>query len=217
MADTPIVGGGGGGVAPDFGRAGGAGGGGGCFIFAEDNAFTEGRFGAGGRGGGGGGALGDIDFLLIELSEALVLSKLSIVLSSESLRGLFVGSVVGVEGASGSSRFGDFLDGEFSTKIASPSSTESKLSCGGDVGLSNVIDPESPLLNIDGDCRKYCSGINEFPRFSLYGFPKFTINFDRMRACAESENSPVLGSKNVNGIASSSTDQVGDPSKQKQK
>lgn len=164
---------------PCFDRAGGAGGGGGgCF------AFAVGCFDAGGRGGGGGGVLGkdDIDFLLTELSETLVLSTLSIVLSSESLRGRFIGNVVGVEGTSDSSRFGDFLDGELNTKIASPSSTESKLSCGGDVGLSKVVDPKSPLLTIDGDCDRYFSGTNELARFSLYGLPKFTINFDRTRA-----------------------------------
>jgi hypothetical protein len=197
---------------PGFGRAGGAGGGGGCFEFAAMPTFADGRFGNGGRGGGGGGVLGNTGFLLTELSDALVLSKLSIVLSSESLRCLFTGNDDRVDGESDSSRFGDFRDGEFSTKIASPSSTESKLSCGGDVGLSNDVDPISPLRNMDGDCDKYFSGINESARFSLYGLPKLTINLDRTRACAESVNSPVFGSKKVNGIASSSTDHVGDPS-----
>lgn len=152
-AKTEVGRSGGGGGMPCFDRAGGIGGGAGCFAFAVDDDFTEGRFAAGGRGGGGGGALGecDIDFLLIELSEALALSALSTVPSSELLRGLFLGSGVGVKGDSDSSRFGDFLEGEFSTKIASPSSTESKLSCGGDVGLSKVIDPKSPLFTMDGD------------------------------------------------------------------
>jgi hypothetical protein len=36
--------------------------------------------------------------------------------------------------SSKSSRFGDDLDGEVRTKIASPSSTESKDSCGGEPG-----------------------------------------------------------------------------------
>ena len=150
----PVVGrGGGGGGMPCFGRAGGKGGGAGCFAFAVDDEFKEGCFAAGGRGGGGGGVLGecDIDFLLIELSEALVLSALSTVPSSELLRGLFLGSGVGVKGDSDSSRFGDFLEGEFNTKIASPSSTESKLSCGGDAGLSKVVDSKSPLFTMDGD------------------------------------------------------------------
>ena len=70
---------GGGGGMPCFGRAGGKGGGAGCFAFAVDDEFKEGCFAAGGRGGGGGGVLGecDIDFLLFELSEALVLSALN--------------------------------------------------------------------------------------------------------------------------------------------
>ena len=206
---TPDVGGGGGGGIPCFDREGGAGGGGGgCFVFTVD------FFGAGGRGGGGGGVLGkdEIDFLLTELSETQVLPKLSIVLSSESLRGRFIGNDGGVVCTSDSSRFGDFLEGELNTKLASPSSTESKLSWGGDVDPSKVDDPKSPLFAIDGDCDKYFSGTNESARFSLYGLPKFTINFDRTRACAESANSPVLGSKNASGMASSSTDQVGDPS-----
>jgi hypothetical protein len=54
--------------------------------------------------------------------------------------------------------------------------------------------------------------MRESARFSLYGLPKFTMSLDLTLACTESANSPVFGSKNVTGMASSSTDQTGDPS-----
>jgi hypothetical protein len=197
---------------------GGAAGRGGCFELDPGSDFNDVEcLGGGGRGGGGGGIVfddndDDMDFWLVGLSEQLALTILSIDLSSESLRGRFNAGDVGGVTVSGSSRFGDFLDGAFNTKIASPSSTESKESCGGDMGRWEVIDRTSPPFTMDGSWHRNFSGINELARFSLYGLPKFTINFEWTRICADSTNSPVFGSKNANGMASSSTDQTGEPS-----
>jgi hypothetical protein len=182
-----VVSGGGGGGTPLFGRDGGGGG-------SFDNFIDSFDFGAGGRGRGGGGITGTCDFFLSD--PVLVLLILSIV-SSDSPRGLLDGRMSGGSGVSASSLLGDLLDGKFKTKIASPSSTESNESDGVDDGdihkFVAEVDPNPPWRK-DGVCDKNFSGIKESARFSLYGFPKLTISFDRTRACSESSNSPVLGS-----------------------
>ena len=63
-----------------------------------------------------------------------------------------------------------------------------------------------------GRCEKNASGTIEFPRLSLYGFPKLMTSFARIRFSILSLNSAVLGSKNPNGKTSSLTDQFGEPS-----
>ena len=94
-------------------------------------------------------------------------------------------------------------------KIASPSSTlDEKESWGGD--------PCGVELDVcwwfDGHCDRNFSGTSADALLSLYAFPKFTISLARTRVCTESENCPVLESKKLIGITSSSTDHFGDPS-----
>jgi len=76
--------------------------------------------------GGGGGALAGLG------GTGGFLSPRLFVLSSELDRGRLGGG--GGVGSSGSSRLGELREGDFRTKIASPSSTESNESCGGDPG-----------------------------------------------------------------------------------
>ena len=152
---APFLGGGarGGGGALPLGGFGGFGGGFGALLLLGGREEALGCLDGG--GGGFGGAAG------------LLASPRLLVLSSEFERGR-LGGGGGVD-SSISSRLGDFRDGDFSTNMASPSSTESNESWGGDpggvLGLPNT-EPKPPCC-IEGAWCRYFSGINESALVSL--------------------------------------------------
>ena len=138
-------GGGGGGAALEMPLEGGAGLGGAGFV---DAVADDGELGILGGLGGGGTDVGSCG-----------VSDLPVFSSNDPERCLLfggLGSDISVSSSSGSSRFGDDLDGDVRTNIASPSSTESKESCGGDPGGVRGLPTSDPIppCCIDGACDK---------------------------------------------------------------
>ena len=176
---------GGGGLAPGGGGApvqgfggGGTGAAGEAFVFGAVGGDTDSFWGGGapepGRGVGvfGGGGWGGVPFDGGSGTEPDCGvdggGGFAGCFSSESLLGLLAGG--GGTASSGSSLLGDFLDGDFLTENrASPSSTESYESCGGEPGGVRgppTADPNPPCC-IEGACEKNFSGMRESALFSL--------------------------------------------------